>query len=211
MVMIEDGSRAYIASNKLKGGDKLLDAGCGKGSLYDLTKTKYSEIYAVDLDPDALKKAKSKGYFVTMADLNKETLPFEDSSFDAVACLDVIEHLVNPTHLIKEIRRVIKQDGVLIVSTPNVQWLYHLLRLLRGQGLKTSFGSLNDPLDGGHLHYFTFHDVKKILKAHGFNILFDDGTYNVNNCGLRIIIRLLKKNNFLRSYVSSGIVLEAKK
>jgi len=39
----------------------------------------------------------------------------------------------------------------------------------------------------------------------------EDGTYNVNNGILRIIIRLLKRNNFLRSYVSSGIVLGAKK
>ena len=127
--MIEEGSRVHIASNMLDGGDRLLDAGCAQGDLYNLTKTKYAEIYGVDIDTNALKEAKRKGYLVTKVDLNRETLPFKDSSFDAVACLDVIEHLMNPRHLLKEIYRVLKKEGELVISTPNVQWLYHLLRL----------------------------------------------------------------------------------
>jgi methionine biosynthesis protein MetW len=211
MFMIEEGSRVHIASNMLKGGGTLLDAGCGQGDLYDLIKIKYAEIYGVDIDLKALKRAKTKGYSTVKGDLNKETLPFRNSSFDAVVCLDVIEHLIDPRYLLKEVHRVLKEGGILIISTPNVQWLYHLLRLLCGRGLKTSFSSLNDPLNGGHLHYFTFRDVKKMLEAHKFKILQEDGTYHVGNKFLRYIIKLLKNVNFLRPYFSPAIVIKAKK
>lgn len=49
-----------------------------------------------------------------------EELPFDDNIFDAVLCLEVLEHTKNPNQMIKEIRRVLKRDGVLILTAPFV-------------------------------------------------------------------------------------------
>lgn len=65
MVMIKEGSRVHISSNMLEAGNKLLDIGCGRGDLYDFIKTKYTEIYGVDVDLEALKEAENKGYLIT--------------------------------------------------------------------------------------------------------------------------------------------------
>ena len=81
------------------------------------------------------------GHTVTSGDINSERpdfvfvnmerpLPFGDASFDAVVCLEGIEHVISPAHLVAEICRVLKPDGFVILSLPNVQSLYSRLKFL---------------------------------------------------------------------------------
>jgi len=116
---IEKGSRADIALKLLDKGDRLLDIGCGDGTLGYFAKNKYKEVYGVDISEEALKIAKKRDIIVEKVNLNEEKLPFENDYFDAVTCLDVIEHVFEPRDLIKEINRVLKRGGILIISTPN--------------------------------------------------------------------------------------------
>jgi SAM-dependent methyltransferase len=52
-------------------------------------------------------------------DLNNKTLPFKSKQFDAVSCTDVLEHLFHPLEMMREIKRVLKDDGVVLISLPN--------------------------------------------------------------------------------------------
>jgi SAM-dependent methyltransferase len=86
-------------------------------------------------------RLRQRGHRVTCADMNSERpeyvfvnmerpLPFDDSSFDAVISLEGIEHVVEPYSLVKEICRVLRPDGFVILSLPNVQSLHCRLKFL---------------------------------------------------------------------------------
>ena len=105
----------------------------------DLTNKKILDIPAGNgLVSSELKKL---GAIMVSADINEEfshyiqadmekPLPFEDESFDSVICLEGIEHILHPESLFAELARVLRKEGLLIISTPNVQSFYSRYQLL---------------------------------------------------------------------------------
>ena len=121
----------------------------------------------VDGAVSACREARTKGFNVQCADLNACHLPYRDGIFDAVSCLDVIEHVLDPRHLLRELARVLRPQGILVLTTPNIRAYWHILTLIHGRFPRTS----DDPegYDGGHLHYFTFADAHHLLKEAGLH------------------------------------------
>ncbi len=192
---IERGSRADIALKLLEKGDKLLDIGCGDGTLGYFAKNNYNEVYGVDVSDIALKIAKGRGIITRKVNINEESLPFEADYFDAVTCLDVLEHVFEPEDLIKESSRVLKEGGIVVISTPNIRYWHHLYDLaFRGIFPKTSGDK--EHYDGGHLHYFTFGDIEILLEKRGFKVLQMSGVFG---------------KDFMKEFLSPGIVIKAKK
>jgi len=70
---------------------------------------------------------------------NAEELPFEDESFDTVVCTDVLEHLEHPERVVAEMRRVLKEDGELIVMVPSQSPLWKLRWILSRTALREPF------------------------------------------------------------------------
>jgi len=195
--------------------ERILDIGCGDGKVAEqLKKLGLSQgIYGVDMDEKLLNKAKEKGIEVYRVDLENEKLPFPDNFFDVVLCIDVIEHIVNIYHLLSEIKRVLKSNGFLIVSTPNVRFIYHIIRLILGYGPKTSFNPSEyygaDLYDGGHVHYFTIKDLRNLLIRYGFKLLEVRGTYNVGLYVVRGLSKFASKTKIFYNYLCPGIVTMA--
>lgn len=162
---LDPGSAAAVAVRLLGKGRRILDVGCGSGRIHPFLADRFTEICGVDYAGPALDAAAKRGTTVATADLNQGRLPYEDAHFDAVVCLEVVEHLLDPRVVLREVRRVLRPGGRLVLSTPNVQFWGQLLRIVRGFGPKTS----GDPegLDGGHIHYFTYRDVEEILRSAG--------------------------------------------
>lgn len=192
---VDVGSRIDVALKIDRGGHRLLDIGCGDGTLGYFAKEKYKEVYGVDIVEGALEIARKRGLTTIRVNLNEEKLPFDEQFFDTVTCLDVIEHIFDPRNLIKEISRVLKTEGIAIISSPNTRHLSRVLSLLvKGRFPKTSGDE--EGYDGGHIHYFTYKDLEALLEQNGFEVL---GKYGVFG------------KNFLKEFRSPGIVIKARK
>ena len=101
-------------------------------------------------------------------DLEESPLPFSDKSFDVVLMLEVIEHLYNdPMRVLSEVNRVLKDDGALILSTPNVNSWQSVLKMLTGEH-PYRFGYFT-PGDRPHVHEFTVSEIREVLQAAGFH------------------------------------------
>jgi len=205
------GERVEIASRYVKKSKKLLDVGCGDGIITHFLKRKVAKLYGIDKSKEDLKKARKRGVIPRYIDLDKEKIPFRNSFFDVVTCLDVIEHIKDPVSLIREINRVLRRNGTLILSAPNIRFSDHLLKLIiEGRFPKTSEDKT--AWDGGHIHYFTFSDLKLILNQGGFKIIHEEGIINKEKRGIkgRIAEKILGKK-FMREFRSPGILIVARK
>ncbi len=100
--------------------DSILDVGCAQGYFerYFLIG-KVSKVKGVDINLKAIEycsKKDGKEYYLHCA---AEKLPFQDNEFDKVLCLDTLEHVDDEVKTISEIRRVLRPNGLLVLSVPN--------------------------------------------------------------------------------------------
>ncbi len=93
----------------------ILDVGCSVGTLASVAPER---VIGIDKDKKALEINWKKGFKAKYADVEKE-LPFKENFFAGIFCSHVIEHLNNPLFLMKEMFRVLKKDGKLVLLTPD--------------------------------------------------------------------------------------------
>jgi SAM-dependent methyltransferase len=111
----------YAWATQFADGRRILDAACGMGyGTAMLAGAGATEVVGVDLDEEVvarLQAAAKPGTVFAVADLRK--LPYGDDEFDLVVSFETIEHVDNPETVLDELTRVLKPEGLLIVSTPN--------------------------------------------------------------------------------------------
>lgn len=107
--------------------NSIIDIGAGEGALSLRLKEDGFKVTAYDINPQNFK---IKSIECLRCDLNKG-IPFK-KKFDCAVCIEVIEHTENPWLLISEIHKILRKDGILILSTPNNHnWysrIYYLLK-----------------------------------------------------------------------------------
>ena len=117
-----------LTEKSLKG-IKILDAGCGEGFGSNFLAGLGAEVTGIDFHEAVINHARSnypaKNLQFTAGDACE--LDFPDSSFDGVCGMDLIEHLESPQKFIAEAKRVLKENGLLMFSTPN--YLKHLIKI----------------------------------------------------------------------------------
>lgn len=104
---------------------KILDLGCGTGKLMQELSS-CGQCYGLDYSPLALRFCQQQGikkHYLIKADINT-TLPLPENSFDIITILDVLEHTKNDQAVLKEIKRVLKPNGLLILTVPAYQSLW---------------------------------------------------------------------------------------
>jgi len=95
----------------------ILDIGCSVG---DFISVRPDIIEGVDIDEDALQKARKSGFNVTKINVDKgELSKLGGERYSGVLARQIIEHLSNPLEFIKEIKRILKIDGKAVILTPN--------------------------------------------------------------------------------------------
>jgi len=105
---------------------KILDVGAGRGILTKKIIDMGFEVQACDLNPA---RFTLKNLTCKKVDLLKK-LPYDNEYFNIILCVEVIEHLQNPWHVISELSRILKKNGKLIISTPNILSLQSRINFL---------------------------------------------------------------------------------
>lgn len=162
--------------------DKILDFGCGPGLFlkYLLKKPlKAVSLYGCDINTVTINRnIKDKNLynvkFKTI--IPDKRLPYKSNYFNTVYLLDVIEHTNYPEYMLKEIYRVLKHDGKLVLNTPD-----RLSIILDPMfyGKKINFFSFNIKrllgkafLDYTHVKEYSYNEIAKMFQLTGFNIVF---------------------------------------
>jgi SAM-dependent methyltransferase len=168
----KQGFTRYLRALKLvniQNGAKILDVGCKHAFLSDFLAEKEMncDYYGLDISEKVIENLKHKKGSFQVCDVMKG-LPFEDGKFDYIFCFDLIEHIESPTFLLNQFKRVLKDDGVLLLSTPNpYNWIYMLAELFKVPDME------------GHIHSFTFQNMHRLLDFCGFKADKRLGTYGL--------------------------------
>ncbi|MBT5399272.1 class I SAM-dependent methyltransferase [bacterium] len=163
-----------LNSFKIKQGEnnKLLNLGGGTGQVSDMIKYIGFDVYNLDIevsDEDEFNKQHNLNDFID--------LPYEENSFNFVLCQEVIEHIENPWKLFRDIKRVLKDNGTLILTTPNIQSKHSKKVFSRNHfGYFNWFGEKDLSY---HINPVPFWEIELIASKSGFlfKLLDGNGSY----------------------------------
>lgn len=143
----------------------LLDIGCGTGYLIDmLQKQKSADYYGLDLSPEMLKVAKYKlSGSVELIEGYSDSLPYKDSSFDVVTCIQSFHHYPKPEKAMAEAYRVLKPGGLYIISDTGMgnypKFIYSIYNNFIVKKLNT-----------GDYAAYSKRDIRNLMTSSGFKI-----------------------------------------
>src|SRR3989344_1375736 len=147
---------------------RILDIGSADGTFTKIIidKSKANKVVGIDVLERSVSYAKrrfARSKVVSFRVADAHSLPFPDKSFDAVFCLETLEHVEDPLRVAKEMHRVLKDDGYVVVLVPNenllfrIGWAFWLL----GPGKIWK---------GTHIQDLSVNEILSILKKGGFKI-----------------------------------------
>jgi len=148
-------------------GKKVLDVGCYNGYISSLIKQQGNDVLGIDMSDKSVELCKKKGITCIQHDLETK-LPFKDKEFDVVFMGEIIEHIFDTDGLIKEAKRILRKDGFLVLTTPNLAALSRRIKLLFGKNPDIEDGLFPVEKNSGHIRYFTACTLRKLLKRDGF-------------------------------------------
>lgn len=180
---------AYVKSLNLPSSTKILDIGCGEGDLaVEIAKIVNTKlVFGIDKRKKGLEKSKKKGIKVYDIDISKEKWEvFENSSFDLIISNQVIEHLFNIDNYLRNIYRIVKPGGKVVIATENLAAWHNIFSLLLGYQpfsmtntctVKSTIGNPFCVLPQGepniymvHRAIMTYQAQKELFSLRGFHI-----------------------------------------
>lgn len=170
-------ARKIIENINPKEGERIIDLGCGTGYyLFLLSNLGIKlNLTGFDYNSKAINEAKDllnvkKMKFFT-GDLHN--IPFENKSFDKAVMSEVLEHVGNDQKVLKEVYRILKPNGVLVISVPSINYPFlwdpinYILQHFFSTHIKTGFFS---GLWSGHLRLYSLSELRKKIKKADFTI-----------------------------------------
>jgi len=155
----------------------ILDIGVGYGFLAAAMKEAGHRVFALDFFYGKVAEEVCRQFAIPLFMLNMEVheLPFQNESFDVVVLGEVIEHFTSdPVGSLEKARRVLKEDGVLIVTTPNSLSAVNRIKRFFGQGNRLTYQRpvmvSGNPYLYGHHRLFCMDELQELLEKAGYQV-----------------------------------------
>ena len=166
-------------------GKSCLDVGPGTGRWLTFLKQEgASYLAAVDISAESLERCAPLCDQTQKADLENEPLAFQPDTFDLAVSFEVLEHLCDPGLYLSELRRVVKNNGLLLLSLPNLASLISRLRMLLGV-LPVVMAS-----DPTHVGFYRQKDIVRLLNDFGLKPEFLPTSFSLNPLDPKSKLRL---------------------
>ncbi len=164
---------------------RLLDVGCGKCHVLNYISTKINDFlkvnvdcYGIDVISEFKYECEKFGFKFYSIDVSNDRLPFPNNYFDIVLAFEVIEHLLIPENMLQEVHRVLKANGIFVLSTPNLRWWANIILLILGYqpfipdtGFYRNYGTFSMTTPSGHVRGYVVRGLKELLETHGFKVI----------------------------------------
>jgi len=185
-----------------------LDVGCAAGLLGKALKERNEnvEVYGVEINPEYAQRAEKYVDGVVCGDVEEIDLGTINKNFDCIIYADILEHLKDPWTTLRKHKAFLSQEGIIVLSIPNVQFIGVILSLLFGNWNYKEAGIL----DKTHLRFFTRKTIKKLLDDTSFEIQVIKPNYS-DHKAVALILKSCSIFGFLTNYFARQFLLVAKK
>lgn len=156
---------------------EILEVGCGIGN-FTGSLTGYHQVWAIDIDPNYIRKTKAHGGIkVGLGNIETAKYFFGNRQFDSVVCLNVLEHIDKDKLALKNLYRLLRKGGVLVLLVPAHPFLY---------------GEIDKSI--GHFRRYDKPQIGNKLKEAGFSTIFSRRLNFLGGIGWWIAGKILGEN-----------------
>jgi len=151
-----------------KHGEKILEVGCGGGHV--LSQFREASLTGVDVSGEMLEKARKNlagcNFELLKGDIGEVGLA--DHSFDGIVCTEVLEHVLDPDHVLSNIQRLVKPTGRVVITFPNDNLINGLKDMVKRSGLTAlpPFRRIGWGGDHYHFHVWTVREMRALLSRY---------------------------------------------
>ena len=175
----------------LPAGARVLDAGCGNGFISGELLKRGFRVLGIDVSEsgiDICRREYSEGKFEVASICDPDIERLAGNEFDAIVASEVVEHLYSPAEFLDNCHSLLKESGILVLSTPYHGYLKNLLLALAGK-LEVHFQASHE---GGHIKFWSRRSLADLLEAHSFRVVSIVGCGRIPFLWKSMIVKAVK-------------------
>jgi len=167
----------------------VLDCGCGTGRFTDLFAQQGAKVVGMDISENMTKNAKKKVPSAEFITGDVFSTPFRETQFDIVVCSQVLTHLHEYKKPLLEMKRVTKENGIIVIDIRNILWPFRPIQILKQKLERDEYNP----------HYTQLRNVRKICNEIGLEIEEFRGvgfpSKRIRNMAPTLILKIGKRHN----------------
>lgn len=185
-------------------GKSILDCGCGTGRFVEFFTKAGASVVGADVSDKMINIAREKTPTATFIKADVFSLPLNDKSFDVVTCSQVLTHLHNYEKPLLEMKRVLKDDGVIVIDVRNVLWPSRL------PVIRSIFNFIDGKCKDYNPDYVSIMKIRNICNKIGLRVdnFIGTGFPRAEQCGVEKGIAMGRS---ILKYVAPTLILKIKK
>jgi len=145
---------------RFKSSGRILEVGCGKGHLLNLLKSLGYDCYGIEPSPTAVQYAQDN-YDLKITKGILQNVRFRRSEFDVIILVDVLEHLKHPQDITDTLKRYLKKDGIIIITTGDI-------KSINAKVFRSFWGYFSS---WEHISFFNKSSISKLFSRNGFRMI----------------------------------------